>query len=144
MSHEREQKLIDICFELIFAAHQNEYWFNKAGTEEVMQWTADQLRKCGFPTRQVGSSWGVLEQNDVMKDPVLTEGAMSSNIKNSSQETDKTPASQPPAPRNQQASSEDKLTSLLSNIYSAILDQNRLTENTNFTLARLWMRLGND
>lgn len=55
----REQKLIDIMFSV--ALKSAEYMHGKEH-EEVASWVADQLRQCGFPTRQVGSSWGVLER----------------------------------------------------------------------------------
>lgn len=58
----REQKLIDIAFELVgvisdpkYAAH-----FEPMTHEERMDWVAHQLRQCGFDTSPVGMSWGVL------------------------------------------------------------------------------------
>lgn len=144
MSYEREQKLIDICFELVLTTQQSKFWFQDKGTEEVMEWVADQLHYCGFPTHPVGGSWGKLERNNIISNPVLNEGAILSNTKNRSQETGKIPTSPPPAPKAQPLSSEDRFASLLLKIYGAMLEQNRLIESTNFSLENLSKRLGND
>ena len=56
-----EQKLIDICFELVLVATQNKK-FCKKSNEEKAAWVARQLRLCGFETEPMGASWGVLVQ----------------------------------------------------------------------------------
>jgi len=59
----REQKLVDICFELVAAAtsKDNAAFFKGKSNEQKMEWTAETLRSCGFDTAPVGSSWGVLK-----------------------------------------------------------------------------------
>lgn len=61
---DREQKLIDICFQLVFVATQkeNRHYFDQLSTKDIMDWVADQLKTCGFDTCPVGASWGVLRQ----------------------------------------------------------------------------------
>lgn len=54
-----EQKLVDICFELVLVATQNKK-FCKKSDEEKAAWVARQLRLCGFETEPMGASWGVL------------------------------------------------------------------------------------
>lgn len=62
----REQKLIDIIFSVAQASYlmrrtleeQSDYY--KSIRDEHMEWVAKQLELCGFPTVQMGSSWGVL------------------------------------------------------------------------------------
>ena len=58
----REQKLIDICFEIAMMIHEHHDKFKN--NEEVAKWVANQLEQCGFPTQQIGSSWGVLKYHD--------------------------------------------------------------------------------
>jgi hypothetical protein len=53
----REQKLVDLCF--AFALMSEEYMKGKT-REEITAWVAHNLRECGFHTRPIGSSWGVL------------------------------------------------------------------------------------
>ena len=55
-----EQKLIDIIFEIGLMIHNNE-WFNEKSNEEVAEWIREQLKMCGFDTKPIGSSWGVLK-----------------------------------------------------------------------------------
>jgi len=55
-----EQKLIDICFELVATVQADRRFENKP-MPEVMAWVADQLRKYGFDTEPVGASWGILK-----------------------------------------------------------------------------------
>lgn len=62
MSLEREQKLVDIMFEVVSAAHYNPKWFAKLTHEEKMAWVAKQLEGCGFPTTPLGASWGRLNE----------------------------------------------------------------------------------
>ena len=55
-----EQKLIDIIFEIGLMIHDNE-WFNGKSNEEVAEWIREQLKLCGFDTKPIVSSWGVLK-----------------------------------------------------------------------------------
>lgn len=57
MTESREQKLIDIMFEIALVSAQR---FHGKSNEEICAWVADQLHKCGFPTIPVGSGWGHL------------------------------------------------------------------------------------
>lgn len=57
----REQKLINICFELVMTARDwNDFQFKSY--EDLAEWVAKNLRGCGFDTEPCGSSWGVLKQ----------------------------------------------------------------------------------
>jgi hypothetical protein len=65
----REQKLIDIMFEVAQASyHWNRdkdgitRYLNEGERENHMEWVAEQLRLCGFDTQQMGMSWGVLKK----------------------------------------------------------------------------------
>ena len=62
MATEREQKLIDLCFSLVlhYRTFHNNGIMNKKTQEEVAEWIAYNLKECGFPTRPMGMSWGVL------------------------------------------------------------------------------------
>lgn len=59
MDRSPEQKLIDIMFSVALTSAEYK-WKNR---EEHMEWVARQLKECGFPTIQMGSSWGVLERS---------------------------------------------------------------------------------
>lgn len=65
---DREQKLVDIAFDLVATAFDREHagYMHKLSNEQRMAWVADQLRKCGFDTRPVGASWGVLVVPEVV------------------------------------------------------------------------------
>lgn len=39
---------------------RNREWLGKCDLDQIMEWVAHNLKECGFPTRSVGSSWGVL------------------------------------------------------------------------------------
>jgi len=56
---EERQKLVDICFELVFAAYKCER--GSMSREDLGKWVASQLRQCGFDTEPRGCSWGVLK-----------------------------------------------------------------------------------
>lgn len=58
----REQKLVDITFEIALLLTSEKYadHFRKLGRDGVAEYVANQLNGCGFPTTPVGSSWGVL------------------------------------------------------------------------------------
>lgn len=62
----REQKLIDICFQLVLTATDKQYVkrFIKMTTEQKADWVAKQLRGCGFDTSPCGASWGTLNRVD--------------------------------------------------------------------------------
>ncbi len=63
---EREQKLIDIMFEIAQASYlmyrtpeeRSDYY--KSIRDEHMEAVAKNLEECGFPTVSMGMSWGVL------------------------------------------------------------------------------------
>lgn len=59
----REQQLIDICFDLVFTVldHDHAAKFIKMTQEQKGKWVAERLRGCGFDTAPVGCSWGVLK-----------------------------------------------------------------------------------
>lgn len=57
----REQKLIDIMFDMALTLRESTDWLKNADREEVAEWVAYQLRECGFDTQPMGSSWGVLK-----------------------------------------------------------------------------------
>jgi hypothetical protein len=65
-----EQKLIDLVFEIAQFSYrwdrsdtdQIEDYYNEGGREKHMEWVAEQLRFCGFDTKPVGPSWGVLKK----------------------------------------------------------------------------------
>lgn len=55
----REQKLVDIMFEMVYRVTQDHRdW--KPTRDEAMEWVAYNLKECGFPTTPMGISWGVL------------------------------------------------------------------------------------
>ncbi len=63
---DREQKLIDIMFEVAQASYlmrrtleERSDYYNSI-RDEHMEWVAKQLEECGFPTVSMGMSWGVL------------------------------------------------------------------------------------
>ena len=62
MSTLNEQKLVDICFEIALMINDPKYrdGFSKLNGEDTAKYVSKQLEGCGFPTRPVGMSWGVL------------------------------------------------------------------------------------
>ena len=56
----REQKLIDIIFQIALTMWSCSNWFESKTQEEVCDWVREQLKECGFNTVPLGSSWGVL------------------------------------------------------------------------------------
>ena len=56
-----EQELVDITFSIAIAINNTRDFFKDKNDEEVAEWVADQLRKCGFDTHPIGLSWGVLK-----------------------------------------------------------------------------------
>lgn len=65
MNRSNEQKLIDIMFSI--AQYSAENWsspdYYGEHQEKHMEWVAQQLRACGFDTKPVGSTWGVLQNS---------------------------------------------------------------------------------
>ena len=63
MSREREQKLIDLMYEIGIKA----YWWYETNpdvtTEQVANWVTGALRDCGFNVKPMGCAWGVLDNN---------------------------------------------------------------------------------
>ena len=45
---------------LYFNVESREKYFNEI-REKHMEWVADQLRQCGYPTKPMGISWGILD-----------------------------------------------------------------------------------
>lgn len=67
MSTKREQQLINLCFQIGLTLSTSEldragqpYDMTKLSREEKAKWIAEQLRGCGFDTKPMGMSWGVL------------------------------------------------------------------------------------
>jgi hypothetical protein len=55
------QDLIDLTFEIALAIQSNQEGYFKGKTrEEVAKWVAEKLLNCGYPTKPMGCSWGVL------------------------------------------------------------------------------------
>lgn len=59
----REQELIDIIFEVGLTIADSSYKFKSMSKEEIAAWITKQLSGCGFETKPIGSSWGVLINN---------------------------------------------------------------------------------
>jgi len=59
----REQKLVDLVFEIALTINSPKYreTFDKMDNEELAAWISEQLKGCGFETKPVGMSWGVLQ-----------------------------------------------------------------------------------
>lgn len=64
----REQKLVDICFEIALTVKSYNGFKDKTN-QEMAGWVAKQLEVAGFPTEPCGSSWGVLieEKSKIIK-----------------------------------------------------------------------------
>jgi hypothetical protein len=63
MPSDREQKLVDIMFQVAFAA-RGDKTLQGMNQDVFAMWIADQLRQCGFPNKPCGMSWAVLERED--------------------------------------------------------------------------------
>ena len=59
----KEQKLVDIMFQIALAMKDKPQWVQNATREEIAAWVVGNLRDCGFDTYPSGSSWGVLKEN---------------------------------------------------------------------------------
>lgn len=57
----KEQKLIDIMFEVSLCVNDWTKRDPKITYEQINTWVANQLRQCGFDTFPCGASWGVLK-----------------------------------------------------------------------------------
>jgi hypothetical protein len=57
----REQKLIDIMYQIGFTIHTNK-WFKNKTQDEIAEWISGQLRDCGFKVSPCGSSYGTLDR----------------------------------------------------------------------------------
>jgi hypothetical protein len=57
---EDKRKLVDILFQCVITTHMEKKSFKNKTVEEMAEWTARQLRECGFETVPLGSSWGHL------------------------------------------------------------------------------------
>ena len=66
-SYSNEQRLVDISFQLVLALYNDQEWLKKQSRDQVVDWTADQLRQCGFDTKPVGSSHGFLQNHNPYK-----------------------------------------------------------------------------
>ena len=70
MPRSREQKLIDLVFEIAqisarsYSSVKSPDDYTKHHRESHMLWVARQLRNNGFDTVPVGMSWGVLKQQN--------------------------------------------------------------------------------
>lgn len=60
MATPREQKLVDIMFQVAMVAAEH---LHGKTDEEIAEWVRQQLDGCGFPTTPIGSSWGHLTDN---------------------------------------------------------------------------------
>ena len=62
----REQKLVDICFQIMMLVTSKEHskHFSRMSNEQKAEWVRDQLQGCGFPTSPCGASWGVIDRNN--------------------------------------------------------------------------------
>jgi hypothetical protein len=62
--HRREmQRLMDVWFSIMATRHSSPY-LEKASLATVQIWAAEQLRNCGWDTKPMGLSWGVLVPSD--------------------------------------------------------------------------------
>ena len=56
----KEQKLVDICFDLVLTATASPKFCGLSNEEKAL-WVSRSLYLCGFETIPVGSSWGILQ-----------------------------------------------------------------------------------
>lgn len=61
ISEQDKQNIINITFQIAFEINNNQAYFKDKSQEEVAEWVAEQLRKCGYDTVPMGLSWGVLK-----------------------------------------------------------------------------------
>jgi len=69
------QKLIDACFQIGLMISDPKYDLRDFDDEKKAEWIAKQLELVGFPTHQVGSSWGVLDKPkaEAVENPTVHE-----------------------------------------------------------------------
>ena len=63
MVKNREQKLVDIMFQVGLMLSSPLYKMRNLPEEEKAAWIIEQLEVCGFPTYPCGMSWGILHDN---------------------------------------------------------------------------------
>lgn len=63
MVENREQKLVDIMFQIGLMLSSPLYKMRDLPEEEKASWIVKQLEACGFPTYPSGMSWGVLHDS---------------------------------------------------------------------------------
>lgn len=61
MNNEERQLFIDTCFMLVLHATSSQELL-LATQHERAKWVAHNLEQIGYPTKPVGSSWGVLQK----------------------------------------------------------------------------------
>lgn len=59
----KEQKLVDICFDLVLTClrPESKAFFEQKTDEEKANWVREQLKACGIDTTPIGASFGVLK-----------------------------------------------------------------------------------
>lgn len=60
-NRKREQKLIDVLFEIVVRQQMNPKYMHFSSREDAAAWVAQTLKILGFDTQIMGSSWGVLK-----------------------------------------------------------------------------------
>lgn len=60
MCKDREQKLVDMMYQIAFTVKERNDYFKDKSTPEIAEWVTGQLAGCGFPTTPVGALWGML------------------------------------------------------------------------------------
>ena len=72
LSTEDKQKLIDLAFSMVIDVcdmyekrNDSNVLIGKSNLEKAM-WVASKLRDCGFDTRPVGMSWGILKEKTIL------------------------------------------------------------------------------
>jgi|31_taG_2_1085359.scaffolds.fasta_scaffold66715_2 hypothetical protein len=56
------QKLVDIVFQIALTMKNNNDWVEKSTEDEIIKWVSEQLSTCGYCTRPIGSSFGLLTE----------------------------------------------------------------------------------
>lgn len=64
MDIDEKRKLFNVIFEMGIMIH-NHVSFADKSTEEVAEWMASQLNKCGFYNIPIGACWGVPVSKEV-------------------------------------------------------------------------------
>ena len=58
----REQKLLDICYEVAFTVQSNQKWFEGKTKKQIADWLTKQLIENGFDIDSCGGKWGILKE----------------------------------------------------------------------------------